>query len=260
MIDALHGERLGDMILSYAHGFVFLKGRKVAGTSLEMALAALCGPRDVITPITPVDERYRLGLGLRPRNFADSETIEQEYIARVLRNDGGKVRDDSWPRWRFFNHMPLREVLERAPESRGMRRVMIERNPYAKVISQAAMLVGLDDYHKTGAMSVNVEDARRKASNMLERGSVKVVRNIPLYEDESGQVDGTVLRYENLEEDFAGFMRSLRVTEPPPLAHAKRSVMSNSIDPRDFFTRAQIDQINRMFHREFKRFGYDKIK
>ncbi len=51
------------MILSERHRFVFIKGRKVAGTSTEMALAALCGPDDIITPISPIDERARLPNG-----------------------------------------------------------------------------------------------------------------------------------------------------------------------------------------------------
>lgn len=39
------------MIISHRHRFIFLKPRKVAGTSVEVALAEHCGPEDVITPI-----------------------------------------------------------------------------------------------------------------------------------------------------------------------------------------------------------------
>ena len=51
------------MILSVRHKFIFIKGMKVAGTSVEMALAPLCGPDDIVTPISPIDEMERLGRG-----------------------------------------------------------------------------------------------------------------------------------------------------------------------------------------------------
>jgi hypothetical protein len=41
------------MIISHRHKFIFFKTRKTAGTSIEMVLAAHCGPEDVITGINP---------------------------------------------------------------------------------------------------------------------------------------------------------------------------------------------------------------
>ena len=40
------------MIFSELHNFLFLKGRKVASTSFEVALSKICGAEDVITPIS----------------------------------------------------------------------------------------------------------------------------------------------------------------------------------------------------------------
>ena len=39
------------MILSHKHKFVFVKNRKVAGTSVEVALSPHCGPDDILTVI-----------------------------------------------------------------------------------------------------------------------------------------------------------------------------------------------------------------
>lgn len=47
------------MILSKEHKFVFIKGRKVAGTSVEVFLSEICGKNDIITPITPIDEKMQ---------------------------------------------------------------------------------------------------------------------------------------------------------------------------------------------------------
>jgi hypothetical protein len=49
------------MIVSHEHKFIFLKTKKTAGTSIELALNALCGPDDVITPLTTIDEALREG-------------------------------------------------------------------------------------------------------------------------------------------------------------------------------------------------------
>ena len=49
------------MILSHEHKFIFLGTKKTAGTSIELALSELCGPDDVITPLTREDEARRAG-------------------------------------------------------------------------------------------------------------------------------------------------------------------------------------------------------
>jgi hypothetical protein len=58
------------MIVSHLRKFIFLKSRKTAGTSLEIALSKYCGPDDILTPIN-FDEPMRLQLtGKRPQNYA----------------------------------------------------------------------------------------------------------------------------------------------------------------------------------------------
>ena len=71
------------MILSEKHGFIFIKGMKVASTRTEMALSLLCGPDDIITPIAQVDELERLKLGACPRNWAATREEEVAWLARL---------------------------------------------------------------------------------------------------------------------------------------------------------------------------------
>jgi len=56
------------MIVSHEHKFIFLKTKKTAGTSIELALTELCGPQDVITPLTEIDEARRTN-GRGPQNW-----------------------------------------------------------------------------------------------------------------------------------------------------------------------------------------------
>jgi hypothetical protein len=50
------------LIISHRHRFIFLKTRKTAGTSVEIALSRFCGPDDVIRR-SPGDEALRRELG-----------------------------------------------------------------------------------------------------------------------------------------------------------------------------------------------------
>lgn len=45
------------------HGLLFFKPKKTAGTSVEIALSCNAGPDDIVTPILPVEEAKRHGLG-----------------------------------------------------------------------------------------------------------------------------------------------------------------------------------------------------
>lgn len=56
-------------IISYRNRFIFIKTRKTAGSSVEIALSRVCGPEDFITPIgieAGPDEKLRLEEGGHP--------------------------------------------------------------------------------------------------------------------------------------------------------------------------------------------------
>ena len=55
--------------MSHRHRFVFLKPRKAAGTSVEIALSRDCGPDDIVTPLWEPDEELRRAEGgVGPQN------------------------------------------------------------------------------------------------------------------------------------------------------------------------------------------------
>lgn len=123
------------MIMSRSRNFVFVKGRKVAGTSVEMALSTLCGPADIVTPITPRDERARLEMGGRPVNFAKDPAKEAFYIAAVRTANITALSGIRHPQGYFTNHMGLEAVIAKAPEAAAMPVVFVERKPMLPVAS-----------------------------------------------------------------------------------------------------------------------------
>ena len=125
------------MIYSTKHGFVFIKGRKVAGTSLEIALSARCGPDDIITPITFEDELMRYEqYGALPRNFAIDPEKECAYLDNIR---SGTKASFSRKNCKFWNHMPASDICELLGQHtfRKVLKFVIERHPYEKVVSQA---------------------------------------------------------------------------------------------------------------------------
>jgi hypothetical protein len=46
------------MIVSHRHRFIFIKTTKTAGSALELALAAECGPDDILAPLGPEEKDW----------------------------------------------------------------------------------------------------------------------------------------------------------------------------------------------------------
>jgi hypothetical protein len=128
------------MIYSKKCDFLFIKGKKVAGTSVEIALAAICGPEDIITPLTPIDELERLRQGSRgAQNYSDDPDIERMYLEGLT---SGKISKElAIPRKKreFRGHMSLREFVSNFGSLPTSRIFCVERSPYAKIISSSNM-------------------------------------------------------------------------------------------------------------------------
>jgi hypothetical protein len=66
------------MIVSHEHKFIFLKTKKTASTSIELALSALCGDGDVITLLTEIDEALRAnGRGAGPERVQKIRSLRE---------------------------------------------------------------------------------------------------------------------------------------------------------------------------------------
>jgi hypothetical protein len=248
------------MILSVRHKFVFIKGMKVAGTSIEMALAPLCGPADIVTPISPIDELERNRLGGRSQNYSTDRVIEADYLRRIAQAKPEALETIPTGPQYFYNHMPLSEVLARYPHPlAGFRFIGVERSPYAKVISWTNMRLTYDRYRASGApMRAAPDLIRAYLDQSFENGRVLDCRNIDRYRGADGRLAVDLIRYADLPTAFDAFVRSLGLT-PPPLPHAKRGLLSDEIDPRDILRPDQIARIGALFAEEFDLFGYPRI-
>jgi len=178
------------MILSHDHRLIFLKSRKVAGTSFEIALSPCLGPRDVITPILPEDEAMRRASGGGgPQNYGYgwAELVARKDWPRISR----AVRHRERPK-KFFNHIGAKAVRHRVGETvwHEYLKVSIVRNPWDMVVSWFFWDRGREaDLADLTAWAV----ARSGSFNM----------NRPVYEIDGEVVIDHFLRYEAFGPDIA---------------------------------------------------------
>lgn len=118
------------MIISHKHKFIFIKTRKTAGSSFELMLSTICGPDDILTPLSPEEEiiREQLGGG-RARNYhlPFLKYWKREYVRLLLKGE----------RMRFKEHWPAKYIRERIDLDvwDGYYKFAFDRNPYDKAVS-----------------------------------------------------------------------------------------------------------------------------
>jgi hypothetical protein len=248
------------MIFSKLHRFIFIKGRKVAGTSTEIALSAICGPEDILTPIGQSDELMRIERGAQAQNYSADPAAEKAYIEKLKSTPLNKIGKVRAPEGEFGNHMTLTRVLELCGDVRGEYQIIaVDRNPYSKVLSMANMQAATG-YKETGVMVSTPEAMQDALDDLFDSGQIKKLVNIKQYKGPEGRIEAKVMRYENLSEELPAFIASLGVENPPAIPHAKKGILADQVDPRKHFTAKQIATINSMFAAEFEAFGYERLQ
>lgn len=157
------------MIISHRHGFVFVKTRKTASTSIEIALSQYCGPQDIITTIVEKDEDQRQLLGYPgPQNYhvempsGEAVTLVNHSPARAAR----ELLGDKWDDYFVFT---------------------LERNPFDRLISQYYWTMG-----RSG----------RPIIEFLRIADQELISNWDLYTDQDSVIVDYIGKYEQMTESL----------------------------------------------------------
>lgn len=129
------------MIVLHKEKVIFLKARKVAGTSFEIALSKFADKSSIITPISPADEVIRKRLGFRgPQNykasFLETAAAGAREVARALLKRERPLK--------FYNHISAKEARKRLRPSvwETYTKIAIIRNPFDYFVSSYYYSIG----------------------------------------------------------------------------------------------------------------------
>jgi len=167
---------------------VFLKPKKVGGTSFEIALSKYADNKSIITPITIEDEVKRKELGFRgPQNY---HCKPFDFKAVGKREVVSSLYHWRWP-MKFYNHMTAEQAKERLGEQAwgASKKISIIRNPFDQLIS---LYFWINRYQKR---KMNIEQF------FLENPSL-LLQNRPIYYIDGEDAIDVYIRYENLYKDI----------------------------------------------------------
>ena len=232
------------MIISHKYRFIFLKTNKTAGTSIEIALSRFCGPDDIITPISPEDEKTRKKLGYRgPQNYLSPIwDYGVSDIRKRLAKGKRKVR--------FFNHISAGGVKAsiRKEVWDSYFKFCFERNPWDRVISL---------YYWRN---------KRFRSEMRPPISEFISSNVPLSLRKKGYkiytIDGKVVvdricKYEDIHEELETIRNQLGIPEPLELPMTKAGIRTDKRNYRDILGEGDKKRIAELFREEINLIGYE---
>ena len=248
------------MILSHEWKFIFIKGRKVAGTSIEMALSTICGPDDIVTPITPYDEIQRIRAGGYCRNYGVDAKQEDRYRRLLAESSTQNLDGVSIPKSTYYNHMSLREVYDLCDRNiQDYRVIFAERSPYSKIISLINMKVNFRSYIISGEMLYSDSLFAKEREVFFNNGAIDFVKNIDLYREEDGTIRSDPISYDRLHDDFRNTLSALGVKNALPLPHSKKGGLPGNRPPEAYLDRRHIEIINEIYLDEFQQFKFAMI-
>lgn len=190
------------MIVSHRHRFIFVRTRKTAGTSVEIALSKFCGPTDIITRDT--DDALRRELGYPgPQNDVGipwSAYTFGEWRRLLLRGE----------RARFKNHMPAARIRALVGDEiwRSYYKFAIERDPWDKAISLY--------YWRT-----RNEQPRTELLRFLQQVGARSLSNAHIYTIDGQLAVDRIVAYERLATQLEEIRLHLGLPEPIALPRAK---------------------------------------
>ena len=234
------------MILLRGHNLLFLKPRKVGGTSFEIALSKYAGSEDILTKLFPADETLRRELGYRSaqnHSFTKADGLADPTLVHAAKKDR-----------KFFSHIPAALAKNRLGDVtwESALKVSIIRNPFDKLVSEFCW-------------------THREKKNFSREKFEKWMRNHPLAlnkNDEQYLIRGEdiidyYIRYEHLEADILQLEKlkpSLKgLYEAFSNLSAKAGVRPPSVSPAELFAEQPgLVEAVRFFNKSaIGRFGYE---
>lgn len=229
------------MIISHKHRFIFLKTKKTAGTSIEIALSKLCGPDDVITPVSEADEKLRAG-GTGAQNWRQHGWWQSPRPLLKRRLFKTAAKD-----YGFYNHMPAAEAKALIGDDelwQSYFKFAFDRNPWDRQVSY---------YH----YCFRDKSKRVPFEQFMELDRRARLNNYEIYSIDGEPAVDFIGRYESLDTDLSRVLKRIDVSQVPELPRAKGGIRPKERSYQDYYTPQLKRQVGDWYHREIALLGYD---
>lgn len=227
------------MIINHKYKFIFIKTKKTAGTSIEIALSEFCGKDDVITPIgQEEDEWKRRQMGfIGPQNFLVPLKFHQikSWPRRLVTGE----------RKRFYNHAPAARIEKNVDRSiwDNYFKFCFERNPFDKVISRY--------YWHRHYLRID-----QQINEYINKSTEDVLSDWHLYSIEDKVAVDFVGRYENIVGDLAAIAQKLKLPKSIKLPKAKAAFRLNRSHYSEVLDAQSRARIEHVCAKEIEAFNY----
>lgn len=228
------------MIINHKYRFIYIKTKKTASTSIEIALSRYCDANDILTPIGGRDEPKRANLGyqgpanyLMPRQQWTRGDLFRHYL----------FREEIVAYW---NHMPAAAIRERiGPDIwNSYFKFCFERNPWDRAISA---------YYWENRSRKRLPDFEKYLPTLAKEDNLS---NFPKYGIDGRIVVDEVYRYEDLPEVLDRLVLRLGLPGPLELTDAKRQFRKNRRPYQEFYSEQGRRYVGEVCAREIEAFGY----
>lgn len=232
------------MIISHQHQFIFIKCRKVAGSSMERSLADVCGPDDIISEDPcrpPLARNYNPRFPLL-RELAGTPSPIQ--MARTLRD--WRIKDT------FYTHIDAYSARQRLGKKTWDRyfKFAFERNPWDKCVSFYYWFYR----RQKDNPPVSFEDHYMRRWALADR-------HIPI-DWRRYTIGGSIAAdfigdFDRKAEDFARVMDQLGLE--CGIGHKEKTSTRNEAtrDVASVYNDRTRDRVASLFRREIEHFGYE---
>lgn len=243
------------MIISHKHKFIFIKTRKVGGTSLEIAMSKYLGSGDIVTPITPEDEEIRRSKGfvscqnynMPVSEFGPSDIyfgVKEIYkVGRCLLHFSKP--SITWP-IKYYNHIPAKLVRNRigAKIWESYFKFSIERNPWDLAVSRYCF---------------DIKNKEKSFKDFVREGRAYKSSNFDLYSIDGIPALDRIIKYETFDSELPEISRDIGL--PENLFETMKEIRAKGHhrkikEYKSFYDEESKNLIEIQFAREIRLFNY----
>ena len=224
------------MIVSHKHKFIFVRTEKTAGSSLQLALARMCGADDVVTGTGPLKHQTHW-----PR------------WTKVMPAGISPLRRMFPKQFGFHPHASISQIRDYYGEDvyKSYFKFTIERNPWDRQLSLYCHRKRKQ--HQTAPIKFE-RDMRSPIYRSLHYTRL---RNWEIYSIDDQVAVDYVIRFEDLETGVRHVFNEIGASGEIELPRLRTQFRRNKATYRDAYTPELRELVGSWYHREIAAFGYE---